>query len=210
MAKVPRGFDLAAGKFVRRDYASASIAIQIDAKEFEKLGKALERLGAKRQDRIMVVALNTGMDRLYTRVKRKLVDWSGIRDKARAYRDVKKRPAASGRWASAVVVSGRHTRITSEHYGARWQRNWPGVKHRAWDRKQIKIADKAFMRKGLAFRRKSTSRLPIVPLFGPSMPREVERHESEVQALAKEVMQQVVIPKAYKLMSTKLAKAKRK
>ena len=98
MAKLPRGFNLASGKFVARDYASAGITIQIDAREFEKLGQVLQRFSAKRQDRIMVAALNTGMDRLYTRVKRKLVDWSGIRNKARAYRDAKKRPASSGRW----------------------------------------------------------------------------------------------------------------
>lgn len=210
MGKLPRGFNLASGKFAARDYASAGITIQVDAREFEKLGRALQRFSGKRQDRIMVAALNTGMDRLYTRVKRKLVDWSGIRDKARAYRDVKKRPASSGCWQSAVVVSGRHTRITLKNYGARWKRSWPGVKHRAWERNQVEIADKAFMRKGLAFRRVGASRMPIVPLFGPSMPREVERHEREARDLARQVVQQYVIPKAYKLMTVELAKAKRK
>ncbi|MEJ2117887.1 MAG: hypothetical protein P8Y36_08305, partial [Alphaproteobacteria bacterium] len=148
-------------------------------------------------------------------VKRKLVDWSGIRDKARAYRDIKKRPASSGRWASAVVVGGRHTRITPTHYGARWKRGWPGVKHRAWKRTQT--AKGSFLAKNpkgggqfLAWKRVSKARMPVVPLFGPSMPREIERHESDVQALVNTVTQQYIIKEAQRLMERALAKAARK
>ncbi len=205
---VPRGFDLGSKSFVNRDFASAGVAVHVDTREFEAIGRALQRFDVKRQDRIMVAALNKGMDRLYTRVKRKLVDWSGIRNKARAYRDAKKRPASSGRWASAVVVAGRYTRVTAGNYGARWQRKWPGVKHRAWKRTQI--ADEAWLHRNVAFRRVGRSRYPIVPLFGPSMPREVERHEHEAQALVDAVTRQYIAKEAQRQMARALARVKRK
>ncbi len=208
MARAPRGFSLASKSFVTRDFASAGVVVHVDAREFEAIGRALQRFNAKQQDRIMVSALNKGMDRLYTRVKRKLVDWSGIRNKARAYRDAKKQPASSGRWASAVIVAGRYTRVTAGNYAARWQRKWPGVKHRAWKRTQI--ADEAWLHRNVAFRRVGRSRYPIVPLFGPSMPREVERHEREAQALMTAVTQQYIAKEAQRQMARALARVKRK
>jgi hypothetical protein len=199
-----RGFDLSSKSFVQRDFATAGLVVQVDASTFAQLGRALRRFNAKRQDQIMVAALNRGMDRLYTRLKRKLVDWSGIRDRARAYRDVRKRPASAGRWTSAVIVAGRFTRIAPSYYGAKWQRAWPGVKHRAWKRGQI--AEEAWMwpSKLMALRRVGRSRTPIVPLFGPSMPREVERHGREAQAMVNEVGEQVILKEAQRLMQRAL------
>jgi hypothetical protein len=183
-----------------RGFAPTDILVQIDAGAFEQLGRALQRFDSKRQDRIMVAALNKGVDRLYTRLKRKLVDWSGIRDRARAYRDVKKRPASARRWTSAVIVTGKYTRITPSYYGAKWQRVWPGVKHRAWKRSQI--AEEAWLWPTIpvALRRVGRNRYPIVPLFGPSMPREVERHEREGQGVVNDIAEQVILKEAQRLM----------
>jgi|EndMetStandDraft_5_1072996.scaffolds.fasta_scaffold08591_4 hypothetical protein len=203
-----RGFDLTSKSFVQRDFATAGLVVQVDASTFVQLGRALQRFDAKRQDRIMVAALNKGMDRLYTRLKRKLVDWSGIRDRARAYRDVRKRPASADRWTSAVIVAGRYTRITSAYYAAKWRRVWPGVKHSGWRRAQI--AEEAWLwpSKLGALRRVGRNRYPIVPLFGPSLPREVERHEREAQAIVNEVAEQLVLKEAQRLMQRALRTTK--
>jgi hypothetical protein len=195
-----RGFDLSSKSFVQRDFATAGLVVQVDARTFEQLGQGLQRVDAKHQNRILVAALNKGMDRLYTKLKRKLVDWSGIRERARAYRDVRKRPASAANLASAVIVAGKYTRITAAYYGAKWQRAWPGVKHRAWRR--VQIAEEAWLwpSKPMALRRVGSSRYPIVPLFGPSMPREVERHEREAQTTVNEVAEQVILKEAKRLM----------
>jgi hypothetical protein len=195
-----RGFDLGSKSFVQRDFATAGLIVQVDASTFAQLGRDLQRFDAKHQNRIIVPALNKGMDRLYTRLKRKLVGWSGLRDRARAYRDVKKRPASAHRWTSAVVVAGKYTRITPSYYGAKWQRVWPGVKHHAWRRSQI--AEEAWLWPTIpvALRRVGRNRYPIVPLFGPSMPREVERHEREAQDMINDIAEQVILKEAQRLM----------
>jgi hypothetical protein len=50
MAKAPRGFDLLSKAFAQRDYASANVAVSIDAREFEAVGKALQRFSGKKQN----------------------------------------------------------------------------------------------------------------------------------------------------------------
>ncbi len=56
-SKTPRGFDLASKSFVNRDFASAGVVVHVDTREFEAIGRALQRFDAKRQDRIMVAVM---------------------------------------------------------------------------------------------------------------------------------------------------------
>lgn len=208
MAKVLRGFDGSPWAGGKRRSAAGSIVITIDGRECEAVGRALQRFNAAKQDFIVTAALNKGMDRLYTQVKRQLADWTGIRDKSRAAQDMRKRPASAARWAAAVVVSGRHTRITPGHYGAKWKRQWPGVKHAAW--KKATLAEGAFLKKGLAFKRVGTERLPIMPLWGPSMAREVERHRHEMQTLVEGIARRYVLPEMTRQMDRALSKIRAK
>ncbi|MDX2265434.1 MAG: hypothetical protein NW215_10740 [Hyphomicrobiales bacterium] len=200
------GYSLYSGRREFVDSGFAPIIIRIDASDAEALGRRLAAFELKRQDRIMTIALNKGMDRVYTVVKHKLVEWSGIRVKRRAYEAMRKKPAHAGNWASAVIVADRHTRVTKAYYGATWKRSMPGVKHSAWRRPQT--AKGAFMIPGKepAFKRAGPSRFPILPVWGPSMPREVERHRDEVQALASSTASATVAPEAIRLMGVALAK----
>lgn len=208
MTKALRGFDNSTRSGGRRDTATASIVITVDGRECEAVGRALQQFSAKRQDFIVTAALNKGMDRLYTQVKRQLGDWTGIRDKSRVAQDLRKRPASAMRWAAAVVVTGRHTRITPGHYGAKWKRQWPGVKHAAW--KKATLAEGAFLKKGLAFKRVGTERLPIMPLWGPSMAREVERHWHDMQTLVEGIVRRYVLPEMTRQIDRALSKIRMK
>lgn len=207
----------AAAQQARGDYAAAGVTITIDAREIAKLGRALRSagLGFRKRDQIMTRALNRGAARLNTRLKRSLSQWTGARQK-RVAQDMTLLPATTGKWVAGVRVSGRHMRITSADFGARWKRSWPGGRHRAWNRAQT--AKGSFMAfggrgarygGGLLFTRTSSQRLPIVPLWGPNTAREVERHKGPVTAMVTE-QARWIIPEAYRLIEVELRRAKAK
>lgn len=184
-----------AARSQRGDYAAASIAVSIDLTEIKKLQKAMRDAGMsfRKRDEVMVQTLNRAGKRIETRLKRALQRWTGIKRQARIAEDMKPIIASRGKWRAGVRVAGRHTRVTAADYGATWRKAWAGGKHKAWARAQT--ARHSFMifsgqgsryGGGLLFTRKGRGRLPIVPLWGPNMAREVQRHEAFSRAIVRQ------------------------
>lgn len=184
--------------------------VAIDATEIGKLQKALREVDLRKQDQIMVRALNRGMDRLHTETYRFLKDETGIKKPSLIRKGMAKNPASSGRWTAAVIIRSNYTRITPELYSARWRRSWAGAKHRLW--KQENTAEHTFMipsRKGI-YVRYGKARPSIRPIWGPNMVRVIERHAHVVEATAEVIVQATVVPEVRRLINLEVGRVKGK
>ncbi len=167
--------------------------IVVDMREVGRLVQALQSAGKsyKQSHGILAQSFNRAGRQLKTKLKRAIQGWTGIKRQAAITKRMTPIVASGSDLRAGVRVGGRHFRITKADFGARWKRPWPGVRHSAWGRGQT--AKGAFMPKrfggsgayggGLAFKRTSSKRYPIAPLWGPNPVREMQRHEGEVKAM---------------------------
>lgn len=160
------------------------IFITVDFTDMYRLGDSFTRMGTviKRGHAVIAKAINEGIRRFESGVQRDLVQWTGIKSRARVGRGFTRTFASAATLTGRVRVRDRHIRITSEYFGAAWSRSNPGGTHSAWNRPQL--AKGSFMIPGAAplFKRTSRRRFPIEPLWGPNVVREIERHEGQVMA----------------------------
>ncbi len=167
--------------------SAGAIILTVDLGEMMKVGNVFERAAAMLRGsgvKSITMAVNDGLRKLNTSLKRDLQQWTGIKTQREVGRAIKVHWAKNAllMMSGKIVISDTHRIITKENFGAEWKRGWPGARHRAWNRPQI--ARHSFMVAGKkpVFHRTSKSRFPIEPLWGPNMAREVERHRGEVQA----------------------------
>lgn len=189
--KSPEHYSAARGS--RGDAMAGGISVVIDTREIQRLQSALRDAGVgyKRSQTILAQTLNRAGKRVGTELKRAIQRWTGMKRQVEITKRMKPVIASAGRMRAGVVVSGRHFRITAKDFGAKWNRSMPGVAHSAWGRSQV--ARGAFMAfrggssygGGLAFKRTSSKRLPIKPLWGPHAVREMQRHEAFCRAIVK-------------------------
>lgn len=190
-------------------FGAGGVIITIDTSEIYKLQDALQNAGrgVARGDRIMVAALNNGMDGLNTRLKRKLREWTGIKRAKYVNDRLRKHPASAGRWEAAVRVESPYTRI-DDLFSARFLPRFKAVGHSAWNVRRR--AGGAFMLPGSshAIKRVGAGRWDLKPLFGPNLAREMDRHTPMVRALTVYSTQRFVLPEMERLVSVELQKAK--
>lgn len=182
-------YDAARG--ARADYMSSGVSVAIDTRELEKLRKALidAGVGYDRSQAILAQSLNRAGQRIRTRLERSIKQWTGIRRMADVRKRMTKVIATPGKMRAGVLVEGRHFRITKANFGAAWRRSSPGGTHAAWNRPQT--AKGSFMAfkggakygGGLLFKRTSSKRLPIKPLWGPHPVKEMRKREPFVRAV---------------------------
>jgi hypothetical protein len=184
----------------RRDFASAGIAVRVDARQIKKLERALKDAGVgyARSQAVLAQSLNRAGQRLGTDVKRAVQRWTGIRRQKEITKRIDPIVAVPGRMRAGVSISGRHFRITKDDFGASWRKSSAGGRHFAWSRAQS--ARGSFMGfagrggkygGGLLFKRVGKERLgpphfgqgPIKPLWGPHPAKEVKRHAGEVRVM---------------------------
>ena len=111
----------------------------------------------------------------------------------------------------SLIVRDRHSRITAAYYGAKWAGvTTPGATHHAWNRPQT--ARGAFMIAGRkpVFKRTSSARFPIAPLWGPNMAREMERNAGKMRKIQHNVWHQAIRPEAMRLLELHLRRQKGK
>lgn len=71
--------------------------------------------------------------------------------------------------------------ITVAYFGASSRVN-PGGVHSAWNRRRLASHSFFIAGNGLLFKREDSSKCPIAPLWGPALPREIDRHRGEFEA----------------------------
>ena len=211
-----RRYDSSAYRRLKRQQGATSfgaggVIVNIDTREIEKLRQALVDTGqgVKREDRIVVAALNEGMDRLNTKLKRSLRKWTGIKRARWVNERLKKHPASKGRWEAAVRVESPYTKIDSM-FGARMLTRFKAVSHSAWNVR--KRAKGAFMLPGqdVAIKRVGKGRWDLKSLYGPNLAREMDRHTPQVRAMTVHAAERYVLPALTRLVHVQLRKAKAK
>lgn len=200
---------------IRMSGGPATLGIVIDLSDLANLGNRMDRIGIgiRRQHSVIAMAINDGVRKLRTDLKRKLQGWTGIRQQARITKAMRETWATAATMTGKLTVADRHLRITTESFGAAWSRANPGGTHKAWNRPQMAVG--SFMIRGsrskirgdLLFKRVSKARYPIAPLWGPSLPREVDRHRAEVQRDLHTIVRARVLATASRLMAMEIAKA---
>lgn len=179
------------------------VVLRIDASDLGDMAKAFRYVSLEARDKILYRALNRTGDQAFTAVKRVLSKETGLKI-GRVARALNKRKAFTGRLAYEIVARGGFLKITAGNFGARQVRR--GVSHRAWGRRQT--AQGAFIPSGysVAFKRLGRERLPIRALYGPAIPREMVRGESD-QAIRGKV-RTVFIPRVLHETERAIASAK--
>ena len=199
----------ASTKHPRQARFTSGTFVVVDLTEMNKIAAAFGGVARdlKTQRTSISRAINYGLRRLSTVMKRKTKQWTGLRsDKPFA-------KAFGQRWATpsflqgSLTVSSGYTVVTRDYYGATWSRANPGAAHRAWNRPQI--AAGTFMASGFkpVFHRTTSARLPITPLWGPNIAREIERHRPEFEAETSNVARQVGA-EAARLLAVAVSKAR--
>jgi hypothetical protein len=149
----------------------ASISIWVDTRDLARVNAAFREVSGEMRRKIIPESLNKGGYICLNRVKQNLVQETGL-PAGQISAALHAVPATAGRYRFMITAKGGYTRVG---FGAR--QVGAGAAHRAWGRTQI--ARGAFVHRGQAFIRTTSNRYPIRPLFGPSIPREVERGKSQ-------------------------------
>ena len=163
--------------------APSMLVVSVDLTDMRRLGDTITNMGLviRKGHGVIAKAINEGIRRFETGVRRDLVQWTGIKDRARVGRGFSRTFASAATLTGRIRVRDRHIRLTAEYFGAKWNRADPGGTHAAWKRPQL--ARHSFMIPGAKplFKRVERDRKPIAPLWGPNVVREIERHEGEVR-----------------------------
>lgn len=169
----------------RLDRRSAgAMFIQIDLTDMTRLAQQLNGTSVAIEKGHVVIsrAINYGMRKFQTGLGRSLKDWTGIRAMERLKRGFRTKYSTPALMHAVLNVRDRHIRVTDEYFGAKWSRANPGATHSAWGRPQLAVGSFMIPGKKPVFKREGKARKPIAPLWGPSVPREIERHRGEVDA----------------------------
>jgi hypothetical protein len=147
----------------------------IDAQDqvLARYGNALAALGEGRAGTALSRALNHEGDKGRTQVKRALVKQTGIK-----YGDVNKAMATIRATIATLTyaLKARGDEINIAWFGGVQRRK--GVSAAPWHKRRIFRHSFIVPRFGRAFIRTSKSRLPIHPLYGPNLARELVRDSS--------------------------------
>lgn len=186
----------------------AAVMLHVDMTDMWNLARGFNGIAvAIRQGHgIIAKAINDGLRTLKTGVRRKLQTWTGIKSYAETERGMTLTHATPATMTGQLRITDRHRRI-GPNFAAAWARANPGGTHKAWNRSQL--APGSFMGpNGVLFKREGRGRLPIAPLWGPNMAREIERHEAEVRADVVVVAETKVKATAVRLMRAAIARAR--
>lgn len=197
-------------KHPRQDrFSGGAIAVTVDLTDMNKVARALGGVALEltRQHRAISMAINRGVRELKTKVKRQAQAWTGGKVQKPINDALHTRFATPVTLTGALVVRSGHMVVTSQYFGASWSRSNPGATHAAWNRGQL--ATGSFMIRGKApvFTRTTDKRLPLKPLWGPNVAREVIRHRPEVEASVNAVAVRVGA-EAARVLAYAVAKAK--
>lgn len=201
---------------IRHSGGAAALVVKVDMRDMLRMADQLAVVSGnlQRGHQILAMAINDGVRKLQTELKRKLQSWTGVRQQARITQAMRQAWASSASLTGQLAITDRHMRITGEAFGAKWSRANPGGTHNAWNRPQLAVG--SFMIQGhgkirsdLLFKRVGKGRYPIAPLWGPSLPREVDRHRSEVQRDLDTVVRTRVLATAERLLRDAIARAAR-
>jgi hypothetical protein len=187
----------------------SAVHVVVDLTDMNRVAKALGGVAMelKQQHTAISRAINYGIRRLQTDWKRKVKAWTGLKSEkpfAKAFRQQWSTPSFL---SGSLSVKSGHMVVTRDYFGASWSRSNPGATHRAWGRQQIAVG--TFMAPGHkpVFHRTTSARLPIVPLWGPNIAREIDRHRPEVEASVQAVGARVSA-EAARVLAVAVAKAK--
>ena len=186
---------------------ATSIGIVVDMTDMWNLAKGMlgVAVAIQRGHAIISMAINDGARAMKTGIRRKLQAWTGIRSYAETERGMRMTWSTPATMTAALNITDRHRRI-GKNFGASWSRDNPGGTHSAWNRRQM--AAGSFMGpSGILYKRLGRARLPIAPLWGPNMAREVERHQGETQAVVN-MAAAVAQRAAVRLLTSAIAKAR--
>lgn len=160
----------------------------IDVRELERLRAGLISAGTgyQRANVVLAQSLNRAGQRARTDITNVLRKVTGIRRRKTLADKISPVIARPAMMASGMRVRSPHLVLTRADFGASWSRSWPGAKHSAWGR--TVTAKGSFMAfrggsshgGGLIFKRTGKARLPIKPLYGPNVAREMERNASQI------------------------------
>lgn len=191
---VTRGGMLASG---------AGVAVFID---LQRLGRALGDVDLRKSPGV-ARAINRGVDRVFTRLKRRIAYWTGLKISTIAAGMIK-RGAHPGNLTGMVIVRGKHHKIDGA-LGAKWGgASTPGGTHKAWNNPQL--ARRSFMVDGVLKTRTTSKRFPIKTLYGPNPAREVIRHSDEVTAMLNIEVREFVVPEIVRQVDLEFKRVKGK
>jgi len=179
------------------------VVIRAGDQVMARFGNQLGALGAGEAPRLMSMALNTEGNKGRTRVRRALMDQTGIRSHqiGKAMRTVRAGPgrlqymleAKAGetnvsmfglkvRWRKVVAISTRQRIKVQEVSASPW--NTARMFHGAFSIPKFG---------GRVFKRTSDERFPLKPVFGPNLAREIVKAESrtEFEGIAPKVSTEV-------------------
>lgn len=191
---------------------SAGIQIVIDTTDFARLSNSIAAAGLFLMEEghaIMSRAINDGARKYQTQIKRKLQQWTGIRVQRRIVESLHTTYATPATLAAVITCRDRHIRLTAEYFGASWSRSNPGGVHSAWNRRQLAVHSFMIPGKLPLFKREGSSKYPIAPLWGPALPREIDRHRGEVEAEINTIVRTRVLATGERLLRMALARAAR-
>ena len=202
--------DISAKKHPRQArHMAGAIHLKVDLTEMNKLATGYHGIAAGIQRGHVVISrsINHGLRKLRTVLTNDLKAWTGLKVKAKIRESMKMHLSNPGSLTGILRVRSGHTAVTKEYYGATWNRKNPGASHSAWNRRQIAVG--TFMAPGMkpVMRRTGSARLPIAPLWGPNLAREVDRHRPEVQTKVDAIGVKVAA-EAARLMRMEIAKAR--
>ena len=159
--------------------------IKIDVSDFVNVHLAMVDISTELENKIIYLTLNRTGDMVYTQIKRLLSKETAIRPGLVAEK-MDKKVAHPGKLKYEIIGRAGFTKITKALFGA--ADIGEGVAHRAWGREQIAVG--AFMIGDRAVRREAGR---ILSLWGPSIPREMARGES--QETAETTVEKVMLPR---------------
>lgn len=178
-------------------------ALKIEARDLGNMARAFRDVAEDERSRIIYRALNRTGDQSFTAVKRVLAKETGLKV-GRVAAALKKTRAGPGLLTYQIDARGGYLTVTKGNFGARQTRK--GVSHSAWGRRTL--ADGAFIPNGhsVAYKRVGKGRYPIRALYGPAIPKEMIRGESDNAIRAK--IATVFIPRVLHETNRSFAKVK--
>ncbi len=171
--------------------------LHVDLSDLHDCRAAFREVAGKMDTLVLIPQVRKAGQQITMAVRRKLVEETGLPSRQIAAA-VRAMPAGT---TFTIEATGGFTRVG---FGAR--QTAMGVAHSAWGRRQV--ARGAFVQGGMAYKRLGKARYPIKPLFGPSIPREMERGESFNVCLA--MCQRMLVPAIAKATDRQIAIAARK
>ncbi len=190
-------------------YSFAAPHIVVDLRDMDRLAQGYHGIATRIKKGATVIsqAINHGLRKLRTEVTNDVVKWVGSGNRGIIYKSVKPVWSTPATLTGLLNVKSGHLVVTKAYFGASWNRRNPGATHKAWNRGQLAKGTFMIPGKKPVFRRLSSQRKPLAPIWGPNPAREVERHQPEVQAKVTAIGV-VVSREAARLMSVAISQAR--